>query len=52
MRGDKQVSSLDIATFKVMSRDERTYEVCFERLAKLVLRYVKDSFSSLQDDFL
>ena len=52
VRGDKQVSSLDIATFKVMSRDERTYEVCFERLAKLVLRYVKDSFSSLQYDFL
>ena len=51
VRGDKQVSSLDIATFKVMSRDEGAYE-CFETLAKLVLRYVKGSFSSLQDDFL
>ena len=39
VRGDKQVA-FDFAIFKVMSRDERTYEECFERLAKLVLRYV------------
>lgn len=51
VRGGKQVD-IDFAVCKVMSRDERTYEGCFELLGKLVFRYVKDSFSFLQDDFL